>query len=171
VAGAIALVAMLGFMVARYRLPGALSAFSLAFFVLASLALFVLVPVTLTLPGIAGFLLSVAAAVDANVLIFERFREELRSGRTMRGAVEAAFQRAWPSIRDANISTLITCAILFVFGNTFGASAVRGFAITLSLGILVSLFSAMFVTRTMMRLVLSEQPETIEARRAVLLGV
>jgi protein-export membrane protein SecD len=171
VAGAIALVAMLSFMIARYRLPGLLSAFSLAFFVLASLALFVLIPVTLTLPGIAGFLLSVAAAVDANVLIFERFREELRGGRTMRGAVEAAFQRAWPSIRDANISTLITCAILFVFGNTFGASAVRGFAITLSLGILVSLFSAMFVTRTMMRLVLSEQPETIEARRAVLLGV
>ncbi len=171
VAGVIALIAMIAFMITRYRLPGVLSAVSLVFFMLVSLALFVLIPVTLTLPGIAGFLLSVAAAVDANVLIFERFREELRGGRTMRGAVEAAFQRAWPSIRDANISTLITCAILFVFGNTFGASAVRGFAITLSLGILVSLFSAMFVTRTLMRLTFSEQAETIEARRAVLLGV
>jgi protein-export membrane protein SecD len=171
IAGVIALIAMVAFMIARYRLPGALSAASLVFFMMASLALFVLIPVTLTLPGIAGFLLSVAAAVDANVLIFERFREELRGGRTMRGAVEAAFQRAWPSIRDANISTLITCAILFVFGNTFGASAVRGFAITLSLGILVSLFSAMFVTRTLMRLTFSEQAETIEARRTALLGV
>ncbi|PJF49051.1 MAG: protein translocase subunit SecD [Chloroflexi bacterium] len=171
VAGAIALIAMIAFMVARYRLPGLLSAVTLVFFMLTSLALFVLVPVTLTLPGIAGFLLSVAAAVDANVLIFERFREELRGGRTMRAAVEAAFQRAWPSIRDSNISTLITCAILFVFGNTFGASAVRGFAITLSLGIFVSLFSAMFVTRTLMRITFSEQAETIEARRAALLGV
>lgn len=171
VAGAIALIAMIAFMVARYRLPGVLSAVTLVFFMLVSLALFVLIPVTLTLPGIAGFLLSVAAAVDANVLIFERFREELRGGRTMRAAVEAAFQRAWPSIRDSNISTLITCAILFVFGNTFGASAVRGFAITLSLGIVVSLFSAMFVTRTLMRMTFSEQAETIEARRAALLGV
>jgi len=171
IAGVIALIAMIAFMITRYRLPGVLSAASLVFFMVASLALFVLIPVTLTLPGIAGFLLSVAAAVDANVLIFERFREELRAGRTMRGAVEAAFQRAWPSIRDANISTLITCAILFVFGNTFGASAVRGFAITLSLGILVSLFSAMFVTRTLMRLTFSEQAETIEARRTALLGV
>lgn len=171
IAGAIALVAMLAFMITRYRLPGALSAVSLVFFILASLALFVLIPVTLTLPGIAGFLLSVAAAVDANVLIFERFREELRGGRTIRGAVEAAFQRAWPSIRDSNISTLITCAILFVFGNTFGASAVRGFAITLALGIFVSLFSSMFVTRTLMRLTFSEQPETIEARRAAWVGV
>lgn len=171
IAGAIALVAMLAFMITRYRLPGVLSAVSLVFFILASLALFVLIPVTLTLPGIAGFLLSVAAAVDANVLIFERFREELRGGRTIRGAVEAAFQRAWPSIRDSNISTLITCAILFVFGNTFGASAVRGFAITLALGIFVSLFSSMFVTRTLMRLTFSERPETIEARRAAWVGV
>lgn len=171
IAGAIALVAILAFMITRYRLPGVLSAVSLVFFILASLALFVLIPVTLTLPGIAGFLLSVAAAVDANVLIFERFREELRGGRTIRGAVEAAFQRAWPSIRDSNISTLITCAILFVFGNTFGASAVRGFAITLALGIFVSLFSSMFVTRTLMRLAFSERPETIEARRAAWVGV
>lgn len=171
IAGAIALVAILAFMITRYRLPGVLSAVSLVFFILASLALFVLIPVTLTLPGIAGFLLSVAAAVDANVLVFERFREELRGGRTIRGAVEAAFQRAWPSIRDSNISTLITCAILFVFGNTFGASAVRGFAITLALGIFVSLFSSMFVTRTLMRLAFSERPETIEARRAAWVGV
>jgi protein-export membrane protein SecD len=114
--------------------------------------------------------MSVAAAVDANILVFERFKEELRAGRTLRGAVEAAFQRAWPSIRDSNLSTLITCFILFLFGNTFGASAVKGFAITLVLGILVSLFSAMFVTRTLMRVVFSQTAESLQDNKA-LLGV
>jgi preprotein translocase subunit SecD len=157
-------------MLLYYRLPGVLSGVSLLFFAITTLAIFVLLPVTLTLPGIAGFLLSVATAVDANILIFERFKEELRGGRTLRGAVEAAFQRAWPSIRDSNLSTLITCGILFIFGNTFGASAVKGFAITLALGILVSLFSAMVVTRTLMRLVLAQPTEAIQENRA-LLGV
>ena len=173
IAGAIALVAMAVFMVLYYRLPGVLSVVSLLFFTLFSLAIFVLWPVTLTLPGIAGFILSIATAVDANILIFERFKEELRGGRTLRGAVEAAFSRAWPSIRDSNISTLLVCFILFFFGNTFGASAVKGFAITLIIGILVSLFSAMFVTRTLMRLTFSgadQTEEAVEARRA-LLGV
>ena len=173
IAGAIALVAMAIFMVLYYRLPGVLSVVSLLFFTLFSLAIFVLLPVTLTLPGIAGFVLSIATAVDANILIFERFKEELRGGRTLRGAVEAAFSRAWPSIRDSNISTLLVCFILFFFGNTFGASAVKGFAITLIIGILVSLFSAMFVTRTLMRLTFSgaeQTEEAVEARRA-LLGV
>ncbi len=171
IAGVIALIALMTFMIIYYRLPGLLSVVSLIFFTVATLAIFVLLPVTLTLPGIAGFILSIATAVDANILVFERFKEELRGGRTLRGGVEAAFQRAWPSIRDSNMSTLLVCAILFIFGNTFGASAVKGFAITLALGILVSLFAAMFVTRTMMRLVFSESTtEAVEERRA-LLGV
>ena len=170
VAGVIGLSVLILFMLLYYRLPGVLSGISLLFFAITTLAIFVLLPVTLTLPGIAGFLLSVATAVDANILVFERFKEELRGGRTLRGAVEAAFQRAWPSIRDSNLSTLITCGILFIFGNTFGASAVKGFAITLALGILVSLFSAMFVTRTLMRLVLAQPSEAIQDNRA-LLGV
>jgi protein-export membrane protein SecD len=170
IAGAIALVALLIFMIAYYRLPGLLSAFSMLFFTLVSLALYILIPITLTLPGIAGFVLAIATAVDANVLIFERFKEELRGGRTLRGAVEAGFQRAWPSIRDSNLSTLITCAILFIFGNTFGASAVKGFAITLALGLVLSMFTAMFVTRTLMRLTFYEASETFQSRHA-LLGV
>jgi preprotein translocase subunit SecD len=170
IAGVIGLVVLVIFMLLYYRLPGLLSGLSLLFFAITTLAIFVLLPVTLTLPGIAGFLLSVATAVDANILIFERFKEELRSGRTLRGAVEAGFQRAWPSIRDSNLSTLITCMILFLFGNTFGASAVKGFAITLILGILVSLFSAMVVTRTLMRVVLTQSSEALEENKA-LLGV
>ncbi len=102
-------------MVLYYRLPGILSVFSLIYFTLFSLAMFVLIPVTLTLPGIAGFVLSIATAVDANILVFERFKEELRGGRTLRAAVEAAFSRAWPSIRDTKVSTLIvsqSCSFL-----------------------------------------------------------
>ena len=152
IAGLIGLSVLMLFLILYYRLPGALGALALIFFTLFSLAEFVLLPVTLTLPGIAGFLISVATAVDANILVFERFKEELRSGRTLRGAVESAFNRAWPSIRDSNASTLITCAVLFLFGSTFGASAVKGFAINLVLGILTSLFTTMFVTRTFMRL-------------------
>jgi preprotein translocase subunit SecD len=171
IAGVIAFLALSIFMILYYRLPGVLAVGSLICFTLISLAVFILLPVTLTLPGIAGFILSIASAVDANILIFERFKEELRGGRTLRGAVETAFQRAWPSIRDSNLSTLITCAILFLFGNTFGASAVKGFAITLALGIVVSLFSAMFVTRTLMRLAFSESStEAIQSHKA-LLGV
>lgn len=171
IAGIIAFLALSIFMILYYRLPGVLAVGSLIFFALASLAVFILLPITLTLPGIAGFIMSIATAVDANILVFERFKEELRSGRTLRASVEAAFQRAWPSIRDSNVSTLIVCFILFLFGNTFGASAVKGFAITLALGTGISLFTAMFVTRTLMRLVFSEgDPEAIQSRRA-LLGV
>jgi preprotein translocase subunit SecD len=117
-------------------------------------ALFKTIPVTLTLPGIAGFVLSIGVAVDANVLIFERMKEELRSGRNLRTAIDLGFSRAWPSIRDSNISTLITCLILYWFGNTFGASIVKGFSITLALGVLVSLFTAISVTRTFLHIVL-----------------
>ncbi len=171
IAGIIALIALSVFMVIYYRLPGVLSVISLLFFTVFTLAIFVLLPVTLTLPGIAGFILSIATAVDANILVFERFKEELRAGRTLRGGVEAAFQRAWPSIRDSNVSTLLVCGILFFFGNTFGASAVKGFAITLAIGIGVSLFTAMFVTRTLMRLTFSESTTEAVQQRKALLGV
>jgi preprotein translocase subunit SecD len=113
-----------------------------------------LIPVTLTLPGIAGFLLSTGGALDANILIFERMKEELRNGRTLIQAIDLGWKRAWPSIRDSNIATLITSAILFFFGSAFGASIVKGFAVTLTLGVLVSLFTALFVTRTFLDLTL-----------------
>lgn len=109
--------------------------------------------VTLTLPAVTGFILSTGMAVDANILVFERMKEELRAGRSLSSAIEAGFSRAWTSIRDSNISTLITCAILFFFGSTFGAGAVRGFAITLALGVVINMFTAITVTRTFMRLV------------------
>ncbi len=166
---AIALIALAIFMILYYRLPGVLSVVSLAFFTVTSLAVFVVMPVVLTLPGIAGFVLSVATAVDANVLTFERFKEELRNGRTLRASVESAFARAWPSIRDSNMAALITCVVLLFFGGAFGASAVRGFAITLGLGILMSLFSAVFVTRTLLRLVFSDKPaDYVETNKAAL---
>ena len=168
IAGLIGLLTLVIFMVLYYRVLGVISAIGLTFFGLSSMAIFILLPVTLTLPGIVGFLSSVASAVDANVLVIERFKEEVRNGRTIRGAVETAYQRAWLSIRDSNLSTLIICAILFLFGNTFGASAVKGFAITLALGILISLFSAMVVTRTVMRQALLQQSEVFEARKALL---
>jgi preprotein translocase subunit SecD len=158
IAFGIALAALAVFMLFYYRLLGVISVLSLGFFTLTSLAVFIAIPVVLTLPGIAGFVLSVATAVDSNVLTFERFKEELRGGRTLRASVEAAFTRAWSSIRDSNMAALITCVILMFFGGAFGASAVRGFAITLGLGILMSLFTAVFVTRTLMRLTFSDKP-------------
>ncbi|MCW5882550.1 MAG: protein translocase subunit SecD [Anaerolineae bacterium] len=151
-AGIVGLTAVALFMIIYYRLPGVLATVALLIYGLITLALFKVIPVTLTLPGIAGFVLSIGMAVDANILIFERMREELRGGRPLRVAVETGFQRAWPSIRDSNISTLITCVILFWFGSQFGASVVKGFAVTLSLGVLVSMFTAIVVTRTLLRL-------------------
>lgn len=171
IAGAIAFVVMGIFLILYYRLPGVIGALSLLFFTFSTLALFVLIPITMTLPGIAGFVLSIATAADANILVFERFKEELRAGRTVRSAVEMAFNRAWPSIRDSNMSTLLTCFILFVFGGTFGASAVRGFALNLAIGIGMSLFSAMFVTRTLMRTAFGNQPNEATEQRKALLGV
>ncbi len=150
-AAIIGLVAVIIYMLALYRLPGSLAAVALICYIIFNLAIYKLIPVTLTLPGIAGFILSIGMAVDANILIFERFKEEMRNGRSLRLAVEAGFSRAWPAIWDSNLSTLITCAVLFWFGNTFGASTVKGFAITLAVGVLLSMFSAVFVTRTFMR--------------------
>ena len=153
-AGAIGLIVVILFMAFNYRQPGVIADLALIVYALVSLMLFKLIPVTLTLPGIAGFILSIGMAVDANVLIFERLKEELRAGRTLSQAIDLAWSRAWPSIRDSNISTLITCAILFLFGNTFGASMVKGFSVTLALGVLVSLFTAITVTRTFLHTVL-----------------
>ena len=147
-AGIIGLAIVFLFMLVYYRVPGLLADLALAIYAVVTLALFKLIPVTLTLPGIAGFLLSVGMAVDANILIFERMREELRAGHTLQRAIDAGFRRAWTSILDSNISVWITCAILWFFGNSFGASTVKGFAVTLALGVLVSIFTAVTVTRT-----------------------
>ncbi|GAB4542915.1 MAG: protein translocase subunit SecD [Anaerolineae bacterium] len=152
-AGAIGLVVVLLFMITYYRLPGLLADLALIIYALLNLALYKLIPVTLTLPAITGFILSTGMAVDANILVFERMKEELRAGRNLRVAMEAGFNRAWTSIRDSNLSTLITCAILFWFGSNFGASIVKGFAITLALGLIINLFTAIVVTRTFVRFV------------------
>jgi preprotein translocase subunit SecD len=141
-------------MILYYRLPGFVADLALLMYALVSFSLFKLIPVTLTLPGITGFVLSIGMAVDANILIFERLKEELRAGRTLDKAIDLGWRRAWLSIRDSNISTLITCLILFWFGSNFGASLVKGFSITLALGVIVSLFTALFVTRTFLHLVL-----------------
>jgi len=153
-AGAIGLAVVILFMAFYYRLPGILADLALVTYALISFMLFKMIPITLTLPGIAGFILSIGMAVDANVLIFERLKEELRAGRTLRQAIDLGWSRAWPSIRDSNSSTLITCLILYVFGNSFGASMVKGFSINLALGVVVSLFTAIIVTRTYLHLVL-----------------
>jgi preprotein translocase subunit SecD len=132
------------------------------------LAIAGLTSVTLTLPAITGFILSTGMAVDANILVFERMKEELRAGRTLGSAIEAGFSRAWTSIRDSNISTLITCAILFYFGSTFGAGAVRGFAITLALGVIINIFTAITATRTFMRLAFDWFGEKLETSQPLM---
>jgi preprotein translocase subunit SecD len=150
-AGILGAFLVLIFMVAFYRIPGVVAALALVVYASVVFAVFKLIPVTLTLSGLAGFILSVGVAVDANILIFERTREELRSGRAIRGAVESGFNRAWPSIRDSNLSTLIICAVLF----GFGSGGVRGFAVTLAIGVAVSMFSAITVSRNLLRLAIA----------------
>ena len=148
IAGGIGLLTVLLFMLIYYRLPGFLADLALIIYALLNLAVFKLLPVTLTLPGITGFLLSTGMAVDANILIFERMKEELRAGRTLAAAIGAGFDRAWSAIRDSQISTLIVCIILYFFGSNFGASIVKGFAITLAIGTMINVFTAITVTRT-----------------------
>lgn len=164
-AGLIGMIGVLAFMMIIYRLPGVLASFALIIYILINLAVFKLIPVTLTLAGIAGFILSIGMAVDANVLIFERMKEELRVGRSIRLAVEAGFSRAWPAIRDGNLSTLISCVVLYVFGNSFGASIVKGFAVTLFIGVIFSMITAVLVTRTFMRAMLSQNSSRLEDSR------
>ena len=147
-AGVIGFIIVALFMLIYYRVPGAIAVVAIAIYAALTFALFKLIPVTLTLPSIAGFLLSTGSALDANILIFERLKEELRNGRTLKQAIDLGWKRAWPSIRDSNIATIITSVILFWFGSTFGATLVKGFALTLALGVMVSLFTAVFVSRT-----------------------
>ena len=154
IAGAVGLLLVMIFMLAYYRLPGLLADVALLIYALITFSLFRAIPVTLTLAGIAGFILSIGMAVDANVLIFARLREELRTGKTLRTAVEAGFDHAWPSIRDSNITTIITTAILYWFGSFFGASIIKGFALTLFVGVIISMFTAVLVTRTLLRLIM-----------------
>lgn len=146
-AGILGFVVIVLFMSALYGRLGILASVALVVYTLITLALFRIIPVTLTLAGIAGFILSIGIAVDANILIFERMKEELRNGKSHEAAVRIGFTRAWSSIRDSNIASLITSAILYYFGT----GMVRGFALTLALGVLVSMFSAITVTRTLLR--------------------
>ena len=163
IAGAIGILLVLVFMLVHYRLPGLIAGGALIYYALVVLAIFRLVPVTLTLAGIAGFVLSVGMAVDANILIFERSKEELRLGKSLPIAIEAGFSRAWNSILDSNVSSLITATILFLFGS----STIRGFALVLIIGVLVSMFTAITVTRTVLRIVVQQN----WSRRAALYGV
>ena len=152
VAGLIGLALVLLFMAIYYRLPGVLACLALVIYSVIVLAILKLWPITLTLGGLAAFILSIGMAVDANILIFERMKEELRSGRTLIASIETGFNRAWPAIRDSNVSTFITCAILFWFGTRLGTGVVTGFAVTLFIGVAASMFSALTVTRTLLRI-------------------
>ncbi len=144
------------FMILYYRLPGVVAAMALIIYAIIVLAIYKLIPVTLTLAGIAGFIVSLGMAVDANVLIFERMKEELRAGRTLKAAIEAGFNRAWPAIRDSNFTTFIACIILYWFGSSIVASsAVMGFSATLFIGVAVSMFTAIVVTRTLLLVLFS----------------
>ena len=152
-AGLIGILLVMLFMVLYYRMSGLVASLALIFYGTLILALFKLIPVTLTLAGIGGFVLSIGMAVDANVLIFERMKEELQKGRTLGAAIEAGFNRAWTAIRDSNVTTFIVCIILYWVGTSVVAGAsVKGFALTLFIGVAVSMFTAIVVTRTLLRL-------------------
>jgi preprotein translocase subunit SecD len=155
-AGGLGMLVVALFMILYYRLPGVVAVVALAFYAALTLAFFKLVPVTITLAGIAGFVLSVGMAVDANVLIFERLREELRNGRSLAAAAEAAHKRAFPAIRDSNIATLITCLVLYLHDTALpflpAFTQAKGFALTLGLGVIVSFFSAVYVTQIVLGL-------------------
>jgi len=154
IAGVVGLAVVAAFMILFYRGPGVVATVALIIYTIISFAIYRLIPITLTLPGIAGFILSIGLAVDANVLIFARLREEYRRGRDIRSALELGFVESWPAIRDSSVSTLITSIVLFMFGNSFGVSLIKGFALTLGLGIVISLFTAVVVSRTFLRLLL-----------------
>jgi protein-export membrane protein SecD len=145
-AGIYGLLAVAIFMIIFYRLPGLLASITLIIYVAINLSIYKLIPVTLTMAGIGGFILSIGMAVDANILIFARMKEEIKQGKGLVQAIDEGFKRAWPSIRDSNFNTLIVCAILFTFATSF----IKGFAFTLALGTIISLFSAIFVTRILL---------------------
>ncbi len=152
IAGSVGLLLVLLFMTLYYRLPGIIAALALIIYSIIVLSIFKILPVTLTLSGVAAAILSIGMAVDANILIFERMKDELRIGRTLLTSINTGFNRAWPAIRDGNVSTLITCAILYWFSEQLGATIVQGFAATLAIGVSISMISAIFVSRTLMRL-------------------
>lgn len=164
-AGIIGVVVVLVFLISYYRLPGTSAALALVVFIVLNYAAFKLIPVTLTLPAITGFLISIGTAVDGNILIFERIKEELRAGKPLDIALDAGFERAWHTIRDSNFSTIIICSILFLFGQTPGASIVAGFAVTLAIGLLINLFTAVVVTRTFLYLSVGAAKSYVEKRK------
>ncbi len=168
-AGIIGVIVVLLFMLIYYRVPGIAADLALLVFILMNFAVFKLVPITLTLPAITGFLISIGTAVDGNILIFERIKEEMRAGSELDAALEAGFYRAWHSIRDSNFSTIIICGILFMFGQTPGASVVAGFAVTLAIGLIINLFTAVVVTRTFLHILVSLLRQPLR-QRAWLLG-
>ncbi|MEK7087000.1 MAG: protein translocase subunit SecD, partial [Patescibacteria group bacterium] len=153
-AGAIGALAIIVFMLIYYRGLGVYASVALLMYIALTLAVFKVIPITLTLAGIAGFILSMGMAVDANILVFERTKEELKKGLSRGAAIEEGFKRAWISIRDSNVSTLITSAILYYFTSSF----VKGFALTLFIGVMLSMFSAITITRTMLRIFLKNNP-------------
>ena len=152
IAGIIGLALVIAFMTTYYRMAGVVAAVALVFYAVVELAIFKLVPITLTLSHIGGFILSIGMAVDANVLIFERMKEEMRIGRTLASSMEVGFNRAWPAIRDGNVSTLITCGVLLWFGDRLGGGLVTGFAISLGIGVLLSMFTAVLLSRNLLQL-------------------
>lgn len=154
-AGLLAFLAVALFMILWYRLPGFLAVIALIIYTIVALAIFKIIPVTLTLAGIAGFILSVGMAVDANILIFARMREEFRSGRNFPDSINEGFRRAWPSIRDSNITTILSCIVLYVFST----SMVKGFALTLGIGVIVSMFSAIIISRLLLKLFIGTKVE------------
>ena len=155
IAGGIGLILLLMFMIAYYKIPGLVAAIALIAYTVMLLGIFKMLPVTLTLSGAAAVILSLGFAVDANVLIAERTKEELRSGRSILAAITAGFDRAWPSIRDGNMSTIIVAIVLFWFGDRFSTSVMQGFALTLAIGVLLSMFTAFFASRLLLRLLAS----------------
>jgi protein-export membrane protein SecD len=154
-AGIYGLLAVIVFMILFYRLPGLFASLALGIYVVLLLSLFKLMSVTLTLAGIGGFILSIGMAVDANVLIFSRMREEFREKKGFGVALEEGFRRSWPAIRDGNLTTLLIAVILFALGTSF----IKGFALTLGIGILVSMFSAIIITRTFLRIFIGTRIE------------
>jgi preprotein translocase subunit SecD len=151
-AGLIGMIIVILFMSIYYRLPGVVAALAILFYGTIAFAIFKYFHFTLTLAGIAGFMLSTGAALDANILIFERMKEELRNGRNLIQALDQGWSRAWSSIRDSNLAAIITSLILYWFGSTFGATIVKGFSLTLAIGVAISLFTAIYVTRTLLTL-------------------
>jgi protein-export membrane protein SecD len=169
-AGAIGVTIVLLFMLIYYRMFGFFADIALIIFAILNIAVFMYIPVTLTLPAITGFLLSTGMAVDANILAFERMKEEMRRGASLKESIDTGYSRAWTSIRDSNVATLVICFILWIFGRNFGASTVQGFAYTLAIGVLISMFTAVIVTRTFVRIFMGRSAGWLQGKK-VLLGV